>query len=58
MTFAIKIITFKHRKNTRKNIKIYLQVIADSCVKMAVFEVISEKKTRESVVETNIYSAS
>ena len=30
---------------------IYLQVITDACVKTAVLEICSEKKTRESVVE-------
>ena len=43
----------KHLKPIKeKLVKFYLQVITDVCVKTAVLEICSEKKTREPVVET------
>ena len=40
-------------KLIQENIKkIYLQVITDACVEIAVAELCFEKKTKESVVET------
>ena len=36
----------------REESLLYLQVIYDACVKIAVLEIYSEKKTRESVVAT------
>ena len=43
----------KHVKPIKEKLeKFYLQVITNVCVKTAVLEICSEKKTRESVVET------
>ena len=43
----------KYVKPIQENIqKFYLQVITDTCVKIAVVELCFEKKTNESVVET------
>ena len=43
----------KYVKLMQENIqKFHLQVIADTCVKIAVVEICFEKKTNESVVET------
>ena len=43
----------KYVKPIQENIqKFYLQVITDTCVKIAVVELCFEKKTKESVVET------
>ena len=43
----------KYVKPIQENIqKFYLQVITDTCVKIAVVELCFEKKTSESVVET------
>ena len=43
----------KHLKPIKEKLqKFYLQLITDICVKTAVLEICSEKKTRESVVET------
>ena len=43
-----KIIKAKHVKPIQE--KLYLQRITDTCVKIAVLEICSEKNTRESVV--------
>ena len=46
-----EIIKVKLIKLTQEKIsKFYLQVITDACVKIAVLEICSEKKTKESVV--------
>ena len=48
-----EIVKPKHVKPIQENLeKFYLKVITDTCVKIAVLEICSEKNTRESVVET------
>ena len=45
-------IKVKHVKPIQNIYKFYLQVTTDSCVKITVLEICSEKKTRESVIGT------
>ena len=48
-----EIIKVKHVKPIQEKLwKFYLQVITNACVKTAVFEICSGKKTRESVAGT------
>ena len=47
------IVKTKHVKPIQEKLqKIFLEVITDACVKIAVLEICSEKNTRESVFET------
>ena len=48
-----EIIKVKRVKSVQEKLqKFYLQVLTDSCVRIAILEICSEKKTRESAVGT------
>ena len=50
------IVKTKHVKPIQEKLqKIFLEVITDACVKIAVLEICSEKNTRESVFETCVW---
>ena len=48
-----EIVKAKHVKLIQENLeKLYLKVITDACVKIAVLEICPEKNTRESILQT------